>query len=122
MPNFKQIHHWFTSELKFKNSADMLRCKAQLEKAISGDSYLITVEPAETGVHFSGCFDFIAFNASFNTILTGYDLKENYKIKCIFQDADGYFGGWVEEYNRKGDLVQAVSLSEIFDGEITPHA
>lgn len=111
---YNQRNEWFTTELNFKNSADMLRCKQEIEESNVDDCFTILTECGETGTHFRGSYDIFDLETSINKIISKY-IDHPWAIKVVFVDHDGYFGGYSTHYDSKGDEVSSVSINDFFD-------
>ena len=110
---YQQLNRWFVSELNFKSSAAMIRCKHELE-ALVGKT--IIVSPTIQGVCLEGNFCFSDFEGKFHSVVKQHAVKDqNYNVKSIFHDLDGYFGGWVERYNTTTGLRSGVNLNAEFE-------
>lgn len=116
MENYPEVNRWFSSELIFHTQADMVKCYKELKASISRE-HEITIESGNTGVHFSGLFDFSEFDEQFPHILSKYLMPMRYKVKCVFNDPNGYFGGWVTCWNTNAVEIESISLNEFFERE-----
>lgn len=117
---YRTNFRWFTSELSFASVADMIRAKREIEQLYGKP---IITEPANYDIHFSGNFDLAGLPAdnpiTLQSILKKY-VNQSYRIKNVFSESNGFFGGWVEEYDRIGNLVESVSLNELFEDGLVP--
>ena len=117
---YRTNFRWFTSELSFTSVADMIRAKREIEQLYGKP---IITEPANYDIHFSGKFDLADLPAdnpiTLQSILKKY-VNQSYRIKNVFSEANGYFGGWVEEYDRIGNLVESTSLNNLFEDGLVP--
>lgn len=117
---YRTNFRWFTSELSFSSVADMIRAKREIEQLYGRP---IITEPSDHDIHFSGKFDLADLEAdskiTLYSILKKY-INRPYRIKHVFSESNGFFGGWVEEYDRIGNLVESISLNELFEDGIVP--
>lgn len=110
---YRSLERWFASEIKFPSSAAMLRCKFALQE-LCGCEVIAT--PSDEGVCFEGKFTFGLFDGNFHGIIAKHASKHHfYRVKSIFHDPDGYFGGWVCDYNTDGFEFDTISLNEHFE-------
>lgn len=121
----KQIenHRWFTSEILFVSSADMIRCVNEI-RDLAGPNKRLDVHPAETGIHLDGYFDLSDKLDQIQEIIkkhASYALHE-YSIKCVSITQDGYFSGWCDKYNRHGEIIKGINLSDFFEEGEDPNA
>ena len=121
----KQIenHRWFSSEILFVSAADMVRCVSEIRNLV-GDSNRIDIHPGQTGIHLDGYFDLTDKLDQIQEIIkkhASYALQE-YSIKCVSITQDGYFSGWCEKYNRYGELIEGINLSDFFEEGGNPNA
>lgn len=114
MTEYPEIFRWFTSELEFENETATQQCLAELQNIVAEHDAVVTIEPSGSEVHFSGSFDFSLFNERFHHVLAKH-IKHNWRIKCVFNDPDGFFGGWVEEYHRSGLCLHSKNLNALFE-------
>lgn len=116
-------HRWFTSEILFVTAADMVRCLSEIRNLV-GDSNRIDVHPAQTGIHLDGYFDLIDKLDQIQVIIKKYAsyAMQEYSIKCVLITQDGYFNGWCEKYNRYGELIDGINISEFFEEGEDPNA
>lgn len=109
----QQLNRWFVSEINFKSSAAMIRCKHELEDIVEKP---ITVSPSTQGVCLEGNFCFSDFEGKFHSVVKQHAVEDqNYNVKSIFHDPDGYFGGWVERHNTTTGLRSGVNLNAEFE-------
>lgn len=114
----KQIenHRWFSSELMFVSSADMIRCVNEIRNLV-GPNKRLEVHPAQTGIHLEGYFDLTDKLDQIQEIIkkhASFALRE-YSIKCVSITQDGHFSGWCERYNRQGEIIEGINLSDFFE-------
>lgn len=92
---YRTNFRWFTSELSFASVADMIRAKREIEQLYGKP---IITEPANYDIHFSGKFDLADLPAdnpiTLQSILKKY-VNQSYRIKNVFSESNGFFGGWV---------------------------
>lgn len=115
----KQIenHRWFSSEILFVSSADMIRCVNKI-RDLAGPNKRLDVHPAETGVNLDGYFtldeDTLDQIKGIIKEYTSFSMKE-YSIKYVLIEKEGFFSGWCEKYNRNGVIIEGVNLSDFFE-------
>lgn len=121
--HIQENHRWFTSELLFVTAADMVRCVIEIRDLI-GPSERLDVSPAETGIHLDGYFDLIDKLDQIQEIIKKYAsfAMQQYSIKCILITQDGHFDGWCEKYNRHGEIIEGINLSDFFEEGENPNA
>lgn len=109
-------HRWFTSEILFVTAADTVRCVNEIRDLI-GPNKRLDVHPAETGIHLDGYFDLIDTLDQIQEIIKKYAsyAMQEYSIKCVLITQDGYFNGWCEKYNRSGEIIKGINLSDFFE-------
>lgn len=108
-----QLDRWHTSEIKFPSEAAAKACHAALVQ-LSGEQ--ITVHNTGATVLFEGQFDFSAFDDEFKDIVAAHlTAPTKYAVKSIFNDEDGYFGGFTLIYNDLGEMVESVCLNSTFE-------
>ena len=119
----QENHRWFTSELLFVTAADMVRCVNEIRDLI-GPSERLDVLPAQTGIHLDGYFDLIDKLDQIQEIIKKHAsfAMHDYSIKCISITQDGYFSGWCEKYNRHGEIIKGINLSDFFEEGEDPNA
>ena len=109
-------HRWFSSEILFITAADMVRCVNEIRDLI-GPNKRLDIHPAQTGIHLDGYFDLSDKLDQIQEIIkkhASFALQE-YSIKCISITQDGHFDGWCEQYNRHGELIKGINLSDFFE-------
>ena len=119
----QENHRWFTSELLFVTAADMVRCASEIRELV-GENNRIDIHPAQTGVHLDGYFDLTDKLDQIQEIIkkhASYAMQE-YSIKCVLITQDGYFSGWCNKYNRYGELIDGINISEFFEEGENPNA
>ena len=109
-------HRWFSSELLFVSSADMIRCVSEIRNLV-GPNKRLEVHPAQTGIHLDGYFDLSDKLDQIQEIIKKHAsfAMQEYSIKCISVTYDGHFDGWCEQYNRHGELIKGINLSDFFE-------
>lgn len=109
-------HRWFSSEILFVSAADMVRCASEIRNLV-GDSNRIDIHPGQTGIHLDGYFDISNHLDQIKEIIKEHSsfAMPEYSIKCVLIDQDGYFSGWCEKYNRNGEIIEGINLSEFFE-------
>ena len=109
-------HRWFSSEILFVTAADMVRCLSEIRNLV-GDSNRLEIHPAQTGIHLDGYFDLIDKLDPIQEIIKKHAsfAMQEYSIKCVSITQDGYFSGWCEKYNRHGEIIEGINLSEFFE-------
>lgn len=119
----QENHRWFTSELLFVTAADMVRCASEI-RTIVGENNRIDIHPAQTGVHLDGYFDLSDKLDQIQEIIKKHAsfAMQEYSIKCVSITQDGYFSGWCEKYNRYGELIDGINISEFFEEGEDPNA
>lgn len=109
-----QFNHWHTSEIIFGNEASAQACLAELRAKVEDQEIIVHGEGAV--VLFEGHFDFAEFEEEFTSIIGNHLTNPGkYSIKNIFNDADGYFGGWAMVLNEAGEVFKEVSLNETYE-------
>ena len=119
----QENHRWFTSELLFVTAADMVRCVNEIRDLI-GPNERLDVLPAQTGIHLYGYFDLSDKLEQIQVIIkehASFAMME-YSIKGVFITQDGYFSGWCEKYNRHGEIIKGINLSDFFEEGECPNA
>ena len=119
----QEIHRWFTSEILFVTAADMVRCVNKIRELV-GENKRLDVHPAETGIHLDGYFDLIDKLDQIQEIIKKHAsfAMQEYSIKCVSITQDGYFSGWCEKYNRHGEIIKGINLSDFFEEGEDPNA
>jgi len=109
-------HRWFSSELLFVSSADMIRCVNEIRNLV-GPNKRLEVHPAQTGIHLDGYFDLTDKLDQIQAIIKKHAsfAMQEYSIKCVSITQDGHFDGWCEQYNRHGELIKGINLSDFFE-------
>ena len=109
-------HRWFSSEILFVSSADMIRCVSEIRNLV-GKNNRLDVHPAQTGIHLDGYFDLTDKLDQIQEIIKKHAsfAMQEYSIKCVSITQDGHFDGWCEQYNRHGDLIKGINLSDFFE-------
>lgn len=109
-------HRWFSSEILFVSSADMIRCVNEIRDLV-GPNKRLEVHPAQTGIHLDGYFDLSDKLGQIQEIIKKHAsfAMHEYSIKCVSIGQDGYFSGWCEQYNRHGELIKGINLSDFFE-------
>lgn len=117
------IDRWFTTEVNFPSVAAAMKCKEALEE-LAGQ--IVTMTPAETGVHFEGAFDLGSFDedGSFGlskTIAAYTNTTTEMLVKMIYIESSGYFGGQVIRYSLEtGQELDCIGLNEVFENNDFP--
>lgn len=111
------LNHWHTSKINFGSEQAAKHCLTALEQ-LTNQKIIMHGQGAE--VLFEGYFDFAEFDVErgdefSKTISEFCQVPCEYAVKSIFNDADGYFGGWVMVLNEKGEVLKESSLNEIFE-------
>lgn len=121
--HIQENHRWFTSELLFVTAADMIRCVNKI-RDLAGPNKRLDVLPAETGIHLDGYFDLTDKLDQIQEIIKKHAsfAMQEYSIKCVSITQDGYFSGWCEQYNRHGEIIKGINLSEFFEEGGDPNA
>lgn len=119
----QENHRWFTSELLFVTAADMVRCASEI-RTLVGENNRIDIHPAQTGVHLDGYFDLSDKLDQIQEIIKKHAsfAMQEYSIKCVSITQDGYFSGWCEKYNRYGEIIDGINISEFFEEGEDPNA
>lgn len=115
-PYNHENHRWFSSEILFVTAADMVRCVNEIRELV-GENNRIDIHPAETGIHLDGHFDLIDKLDQIQEIIkkhASYAMQE-YSIKCVLITQDGHFDGWCEKYNRYGEIIKGINITELFE-------
>ena len=119
----QENHRWFTSELLFVTAADMVRCASEI-RTLVGENNRIDIHPAQTGIHLDGYFNLSDKLDQIQAIIkkhASFAMME-YSIKCVSITQDGYFSGWCEKYNRHGEIIKGINLSDFFEEGEDPNA
>ena len=107
------FERWATSNIQFGSEELMKRCITALEVK-TNESINASIEG--NTVCLEGQFDYGQFEEEFEHIIAEYCLPEQvYSVKCIYLDDDGFFGGWVAQFNGKGKAIKEFCLSQMFD-------
>lgn len=108
------LNHWHTSEINFGDIKTAEACVAALNNRAG---HTIIVHANDAVVLLEGYFDFANFEDEFEDIIFSFIAQPcEFSLKAIFNDADGYFGGWFTTCNNSGDPVKSVSLNDMFEG------
>lgn len=114
----KQIetHRWFSSEILFVTAADMVRCVNEIRTFV-GKNNRLDIHPAQTGINLDGYFDLTDKLDQIQEIIKKHAsfAMQEYSIKCVSITHDGCFSGWCEQYNRHGDVIEGINLTDFFE-------
>ena len=116
-------HRWTTSELLFITAADMLRCVNKIREFV-GENKRLDVHPAETGITLDGYFPLDEPELDqIKEIIKQYAsyAMHEYGIKYVLIEQDGYFSGWCEKYNRYGEIIKGINISDFFEEGENPN-
>ena len=118
----QETHRWFSSEIIFVTAADMVRCVSEIQTFV-GENNQIYIHPAQTGVHLDGYFDLSDKLDQIQAIIKKHAsfAMQEYSIKCVSITQDGHFSGWCEKYNRYGELIDGINLSDFFEKGENPN-
>ena len=110
-----ELNHWHTSEINFGDEATALACIAALRAKVEDEEIIVHGDGAT--VLLEGHFDFSKFEEDefAQTIGDYLSSPTKYSIKNIFNDADGYFGGWAMVLNEGCEVLKEVSLNQTFE-------
>lgn len=112
--NHPELHHWQTSKINFGSEQAANSCLAELERH-SKQKIMMHGKGAE--VMFEGYFDVELFEKTPEMIVAEFcQVPCEYAVKTIFNEPDGFFGGWTVVLNNKGETLKSYSLTEVFKG------
>lgn len=112
----KAFYHWHTAENTFASHEAALACLEEM-KQVSGEDVILHWIEQHNQALFEGYFDYDKFNDDGAEAIIAKHIQQphGFSVKFIYNDEDGYFGGFAYVLDENGETIKSVNLNETFE-------